>query len=247
MRDKDSMTAKELASQKFEGIAIAKPYGDLLGKIELSAIGFIWGENFSGKSTLALGIANAMAVYGRVEYVPAEEDFGITLTNKINRIKAYNGDLHFRRYKGLKSLKEYLIGVKAKVVFLDSISVLNANDQEVVNFAQWCRDKQIGMWMIAHANKDGSYKGSSKFAHEADIRIEVLAEDNTAHSRKNRYDDSARSIKVPFEVKASNVKRETAKTKRKSKKHKSKSVKKKSKAAFDAQMDEVEQLMANVL
>jgi len=225
----DSMTAKELAAQKFEGITIAKPYGDLLGKIALEAISFIWGENSSGKSTLALGIANALADHGRIEYVPAEEKFGITLTKKINRIKAYNNNLHFRRYKGLKSLRKHLKAVKAKVVFIDSVSVLSVNDSEVIDFAQWCRDEGIGMWMIAHANKDGTYKGNSKFGHEADIRIEVMADDNTAHSRKNRYDDTPRSIEVPFEVK-------------KSKKKKT-SKKREAKNDFDSTMDEVEQMM----
>ncbi len=226
----DIKSAKELAAQKFDGITVSKPYGDLLGKIELEAIGFIWGENFSGKSTLALGMANALAVYGRVEYVPAEEHFGITLTKKVNRLKAYNNNLHFRLYKGLDSLRKSLKDAKAKVVFIDSVSVLSANDSEVIKVAQWCRDNTIGMWMIAHANKDGSYKGNSKFGHEADIRIEVLPEDNMAHSRKNRYDDTPRSIQVPFEVKSrkkkpiSNNKRDTD-------------------TDFDSTMDEVEQMM----
>ena len=82
----DSMTAKELAKQEFNGIAVAKPYFDLLGEIELGAVGLIWGVNYSGKSTFALGFANALADFGRVEYVPAEEHFGITLTKKINHL-----------------------------------------------------------------------------------------------------------------------------------------------------------------
>lgn len=228
----ETMTAKELSEQTFEGIKLNGPYGKLLGEIELSAIGLIWGKTFSGKSTLALGLANAMADFGRVEYIPAEEHFGITLTQKVNRLKAYNDDLHFRRYNGLSKLKKALKDVKAKVVFLDSVSVMAEKDDDVISFAQWCREQKMGMWMINHANKDGSYKGNSKFGHEADIKIEVENEEsgNMAHVRKNRY-GQANSIAVPFEAK---------KRKARSKKKK-RSAKKKD--DFDSTMNEIEQMM----
>lgn len=234
----DTKSAKEIAAQEFDGIEIVKPYGELLGNIALPAIGFIWGKSYSGKSTLALGIANALAEYGRVEYVPAEEHFSITLTKKVNRLKAYNNNLVFRRYKGLDNLRKHLKDVDVKVVFIDSVSVLDANDKEVIAFAQWCRERNIGMWMISHANKDGSYKGNSKFGHEADIKIEVLPDNNMAHSRKNRFDDGPRSIPVPFTAKDIDW------NSSKSGKKKKKSGKKASaNDDFDAQMDEVEDLL----
>jgi hypothetical protein len=235
----DSMTAKQLANQKFNGITIANPYGKLLGPIELSAIGFIWGPNYGGKSTLALGMANAMADYGRIEYVPAEEHFGITLTQKIKRLKATNDNLHFRRWKGFDDLKTHLTRNGAKVVFIDSVSVINDNDDHVIAFAQWCREEDIGMWMVSHANKDGTYKGSSKFGHEADIRIEVT-EDGVAQTKKNRYLGELRSIDVPMEADQIERKRKTGKAKRETRKKSTKV------SDFDAQMDEVEQLMNSV-
>jgi predicted ATP-dependent serine protease len=234
------MTAKQLAKQTFNGITIDMPYGKLLGPIELSAIGFIWGPNYGGKSTLALGMANCMADYGRVEYVPAEEHFGITLTQKINRLKAYNDNLHFRRWKGFDDLKYHLAAVGAKLVFIDSVSVLNENDDRVIAFAQWCRSEGIGMWMVSHANKDGSYKGSSKFGHEADISIEVT-EDSIAQTKKNRYLGELRSIDVPME--ASDIEKKTGKrgkARKKAGKHKKN---KNTARDFDNRLDEIEQLM----
>lgn len=252
-----TMTAKELAAQKFNGITIAKPYGNLLGPIELSAIGFIWGPNYSGKSTLSLGMANAMARYGRVEYVPAEEHFGITLTKKVNRLKAIHQDLHFRHYDGLDELRTDIKEADPTVVFLDSVSVLDANDDAVIDFAQWCRDNHVGLWMVAHANKDGSYKGNSKYAHEADIRIEVT-EDGSAVTKKNRYMGDSREITVPMTAKEIDYK-SGSKAKGKKEEVKSKPVRRsrsagrKKKASsekqeadeseFNAQMDEVEQMM----
>lgn len=240
--DMDSITAKELAEQEFHGIAVAKPYFDLLGEIELEAVGLIWGENYSGKSTFALGFANALADFGRVEYVPAEENFGITLTKKVNQLKAYNKNLHFRKYKGLELLKEWLKSVESDVVFIDSVSVLHENDKEVVDFAQWCRDQGIGMWMVSHANKDGSYKGNSMLAHETDINIEVLKDDKVATTQKNRYLGELRTIGVPFtadQIKGTGKKPQKKKNKAKA----AKKTRKKKKPDFDSSMDEVEQMM----
>lgn len=235
----DSISAKDLAKQTFKGIRLSPPFIDLLDEIELKAVGLIWGENYSGKSTFALGLANAMADFGRVEYVPAEEHFGITLTKKINQLKAYNSNLHFRRYKGLPDLQNWLKGVKANVVFIDSISVLDVNANEVIEFAGWCRKQNIGMWMVSHANKDGTYKGNSKLAHETDINVEVLKDDHITHTTKNRYLGELREIQTPFTHKM------IGKTKS-GKKKASKSPEKrpsKKKKTFDTAMDEVEQLL----
>lgn len=239
----ETLSAKELANQKFDGVKLYNPFGELLGETDLAAIGFIWGESYSGKSTFALGLADAMAQHGRIEYIPAEEHFGITLTKKINQLKAYSEDLHFTIYTGLDQLKKAAEKVNPKVIFLDSISVLSANDQDVVEFAQWCRQKKIGMWMVAHANKDGSYKGNSKIYHEADICIEVLLEDKTATTKKNRILGESRTIQVPFEAK------DIKKKSRSKPKKKKASIKKKSKSGskdFDSSMSEVEQMMKNI-
>jgi predicted ATP-dependent serine protease len=248
MSDTDSMSAKELANQTFEGIVLAKPFYDLFHEIELKAVGLIWGENYSGKSTFALGLANSMAEFGRIEYVPAEEHFGITLTKKINQLKAYNSNLHFRRYKGLEKLKKYLEVQQPKVVFCDSVTVLSENDKEVVEFAQWCRGNDIGFWMVNHANKDGTYKGNSMLAHETDINVEVLKEDKVAVTRKNRYLGESRQIPVPFTAADIESTGKASKTKKKSKKAGSKKSSKKTTAStdkddFDSHMDEVEQML----
>lgn len=251
MSESDSMSAKELSKQTFDGIVTDQPFFDLFDEIELKAVGLIWGENYSGKSTFALGLANALAKYGRVEYVPAEEHFGITLTKKINQLKAYNKNLHFRKYKGLEKLKNYVETVQPKVVFCDSITVLHENDKEVVDFAQWCRGKDVGFWMVNHANKDGTYKGNSMLAHETDINVEVLKDEKVARTTKNRYLGELRQIDVPFtasEINEIDEPKKPVKKKKQSKKTgKKKTSNKKSassnKSDFDSQMDEIEQML----
>jgi predicted ATP-dependent serine protease len=241
----DTISAKELSEQEFNGVRIAQPFHDLFGEIELKAVGLIWGENYSGKSTFALGLANVLADYGRIIYVPAEEHFGITLTKKINQLNAKNENLYFRKYKGLETLKEWLIEFEADIVFIDSVSVLHENDKEVVDFAQWCRGNNIGMWMVNHANKDGSYKGNSMLAHETDINVEVFKEDKVATTQKNRYLGELRTIPVPFTADQIKNGGKRRKKSQKPKRSATRKTKKKS-SRKDSRLDEVESILNSV-
>lgn len=241
----DSLSSKELSKRQIEGVQIAAPYGRLMGEIETKAIILIWGENGSGKSTLALGMADAMAAHGRVEYVPSEENFGKTLIDRINRLKATHENLHMTEYKSLDALKAWVEANEPICVFLDSISVLNANDKKVVDFAGWCRSRGVGFVMISHANKDNSYKGNSMLAHETDINIEVIKDNNTARTTKNRYLGELRSISVPFQADDLEDGRH-ASNEEQPKKDDQEGNPSNEDTDFTSQMEEVEQLMADV-
>ena len=196
MDTQNTMSAKELATLNIKGIKIANPYGALLGEPEKNAVIFIWGEKGAGKSTFSLGLANALAQHGRVEYIPAEEHFGKTLVDRVKRLNATHSNLNFTKWKSLTSLKEILLKNGSAFCVLDSITVIEANDKMTVELAQWCREQGIGFIMVAHATKDGKYKGNTSIAHECDIEIKVTKE-GLAETEKNRYQVLS-SIEVPF-------------------------------------------------
>ncbi|MEX2352218.1 MAG: hypothetical protein WD529_07275 [Balneolaceae bacterium] len=196
MDDLNTMTAQALSNLNIKGIQIAEPYGRLIGEPEMNAVYFIWGEKGAGKSTFSLGLADALAEHGRVEYIPAEEHFGKTLVDKVKRLDARHNNLNFTKWKSIDSLKEVLQANQSSFCVLDSISVIDANDKATVEFAQWCREAGIGFVMVAHANKDGRYKGNTSIAHECDVEIKVTAE-GMAETEKNRY-EKLTEIEVPF-------------------------------------------------
>lgn len=196
MDSQNTMSAKELATLNIKGIKIVNPYGTLLGEPEKNAVIFIWGEKGAGKSTFSLGLANALAQHGRVEYIPAEEHFGKTLVDRVKRLNATHSNLNFTKWKSLTSLKETLLKNGSAFCVLDSITVIEANDKMTVELAQWCREQGIGFTMVAHATKDGKYKGNTSIAHECDIEIKVTKE-GLAETEKNRYQVLS-SIEVPF-------------------------------------------------
>lgn len=192
----ESMTAQQLAKLNIKGIKIAQPYGRLLGEPEKNAVIFIWGEKGAGKSTMSLGLADALAEHGRIEYIPAEEHFGKTLVDRVKRLGATHRNLNFTKWKSIQALKEILLKNRSFACILDSISVIDANAKETVELAQWCRENGIMFVMVSHATKDGQYKGNTSIAHECDIEIKVTKEGG-AETEKNRYRELT-AIAVPF-------------------------------------------------
>ena len=190
------MTAQQLAKLNIKGITIAQPYGRLLGEPEKNAVIFIWGEKGAGKSTMSLGLADALAEHGRIEYIPAEEHFGKTLVDRVKRLGATHQNLNFTKWKSIQALKEILLKNRSFACILDSISVIDANAKETVELAQWCRENGIMFVMVSHATKDGQYKGNTSIAHECDIEIKVT-KDGGAETEKNRYRELT-AIAVPF-------------------------------------------------
>ncbi|WP_416208543.1 hypothetical protein [Fodinibius sp.] len=195
----NTLSAQELSKLNIKGIKVSEPYGTLLGEPEKNAVIFIWGEKGAGKSTFSLGLANALAKHGRVEYIPAEEHFGKTLVDRVKRLRATHSNLNFTKWKSISSLKETLLKNRSAFCFLDSISVIDAKDTSTVELAQWCREQGIGFVMVAHATKDGKYKGNTSIAHECDIEIKVTKE-GLAETEKNRY-QMLNAIDVPFTAK----------------------------------------------
>jgi uncharacterized protein with FMN-binding domain len=192
----NTMSAKELSQLSIQGITVADPYGELLGEPEANAVIFIWGEKGAGKSTFSLGLANALAEHGRVDYIPAEEHFGKTLIDRVKRLGATHANLNFTKWRSLETLKDMIRRNRTAFCVLDSISVIDAKDQATVELAQWCRENNVGFVMVAHATKDGKYKGNTSIAHECDIEIKVT-KGGQAEAEKNRY-RTLTAIDVPF-------------------------------------------------
>lgn len=195
----NTLSARELSNLNIQGIKVSEPYGTLLGEPERNAVMFIWGEKGAGKSTFSLGLANALADHGRVEYIPAEEHFGKTLVDRVKRLNATHKNLNFTKWKSLEALKDTLRKNRTAFCVLDSITVIETNDKATVELAQWCRETGISFIMVAHATKDGKYKGNTSIAHECDIEIKVTKE-GKAEAEKNRY-RTLTAIDVPFTAK----------------------------------------------
>lgn len=193
------ISASTLAEKTFIGLDLSEPFHELFGKIEPKASALIWGTAGSGKSTLTLALANDLAFNAPVLYVSAEEGQGKTLSDRINRLQALHSNLFIAEFESLKAVREQAEQKKAGFIILDSISVIDPASREIELLREWAQRKEIGLFVIAHATKEGdSYKGDSAVGHGTDIVVQVEA--GRAKTTKNRY-KALSEIPVPFEAK----------------------------------------------
>lgn len=193
------ISASDLASRQFKGLPLSKPFSDLLGEIEPRAYMLVSGMPGSGKSTFTLALADELANHGPVIYVAAEEGLSRTMRDKIARLKATHPNLFVAEFDSLPAVKRAVEASGAQFVILDSISEINANRKAIQDFQEWRKARGLGLYIIAHATKDGSrYKGSSALGHGVDV--EIMIREGRAETLKNRYAPLS-SIDVPFTVK----------------------------------------------
>ncbi|MCH8567616.1 MAG: DNA repair protein RadA [Balneolales bacterium] len=191
------LSASELSTQRFAGFRL-KGYEDMLGILEPTTSGFIWGSKGSGKSTFSLELAKHLADHfkpGAVIYFSPEEGISRTMQDKINRVKAKADNLYISDWHGLKRFKADIAKMQAKAVFLDSAQMSRMNSKQMEQLHADMKNAGIQLWIVNHATKTGSYKGSSMYAHMVDIELKVEA--GMVYNEKNRCGGTG-SMEVNF-------------------------------------------------
>lgn len=145
----------------------------------------VYGENYNGKSTYALKLAEFLSKnFGRVLFNSSEEGISTSLQNKIKEMNSNMLDLSF--YKTHKELVRYLKKsdtLKPRFLVIDSINDMGMSIDDLKELI--ALDSQRAIIYVMQATKGGTFKGQNDFAHEADIRIKV--ENYIPVIEKNRY------------------------------------------------------------
>lgn len=145
----------------------------------------IYGENYNGKSTYAVKLADFLSKnFGRVLFNSSEEGLSTSLQNKAKELTSNMLDFSF--YKTYKELRNYLKKsdtLKPRFVVIDSINDMGMSIDDLKDLI--ALDDQRAIIYVMQATKSGTFKGENDFAHEADIRIKV--ENYAPNIEKNRY------------------------------------------------------------
>lgn len=155
------------------------PGFEFLGAIPPKFTMLVYGKPGHGKSSFALMLADALANTGRpTVYVSAEEGvFSPSLRKKLVDFEIFSKNLFIN-----DTIPSNIEGITN--IFLDSISFLRLNENDIVNL----RNKLTGALIaVAHCTKEDriKYKGESDISHFADILIE--ADNGIMTTIKNRF------------------------------------------------------------
>jgi hypothetical protein len=174
-----AISAAQFVGSSFQTLPFTGKWKKAIGLPAKNFKIMIYGKAGSGKSTFALQLADYLAkdMGQKVLYVAGEEKFGYTLHEKIVRLNISSSNLYLQ-----DSLPPYLTNYD--VVVLDSVNTLQLEPEDLEKLP---KDKAY-IW-IFQCTKDGNYRGSQAFEHNADTVIEIDNMKSILH--KNRFGGEA--------------------------------------------------------
>jgi len=141
---------------------------------------------------------SAHAEIDPVLFNSAEEMLGVTLAQKLDRLGIDSDDLVLGEYQDIDEMKYAADFEGVDFLVVDSISEMDPGAGQVEALRSYCKDKSIGLWLIAHELKaGGEYKGPSNLGHGTDV-VARVTEDGEFVASKNRYAQTGESTSVPF-------------------------------------------------
>jgi hypothetical protein len=180
------MNSADIASMEFDTWPLTGLWGDFLGEPEKGFAALIYGKPGAGKSTLALLLAHYFAEnHGKVLFISSEEGVSKSLKDKINRynLKSQNLQIGPPPERNFEGAKKFIEANKRAFIFIDSVNHLQINPKQIEELR--VKYPKTTFIMVFQATKDGQIKGSTEYAHNADIVLKV--EDERAHTEKNRF------------------------------------------------------------
>lgn len=167
-----------ILNAKFDVLEFTGKWADFFGKPSKNFRFMVYGKPGNGKSTFSLRLAGYLSkqLDKRVLYVAGEEKFGYTLQEKLERLNVANANLYIAT-ECPKDFSGY------DVIFIDSVNTLGLEAEELQ-----AMPKNKAYCFVFQSTKDGNYRGTQEFAHDADVVVKV--ENMVAVTEKNRFGGS---------------------------------------------------------
>jgi len=168
------MSAADLANHQYDAFDFTGKWLRFMGKPAVGFHAMVFGVPKSGKSILCTQFAQYLANnFGTVLYVAAEEGFSMTLQNKVREFADTNENLYYANLREYEPLKQALANNNFRFVFLDSVNFMRIEPDQIRELKRL--NPETAFITIQQATKDGKFRGSQEFAHDADIIINVEA------------------------------------------------------------------------
>ena len=171
------MTGSDLMAVSYTTHEFSEPIGTLTGKVARGFLAMLHGLPGQGKSTFGLQWAVDAARLSPVLYVSSEEHGSYTLKDKLSRVGGPVAGMEFAASLSDADLSRY------RFLFVDSVNHAGMEIEQL----RALREKYplLSIVLVMQSTKEGQFKGSQEWAHEADLVVSV--EGGRARTEKNRY------------------------------------------------------------
>ena len=177
----------------------------LSGGVTTGSVNIISGDPGAGKTTLLSDLVAKMSMRMASLYCTAEESLS-QFKNRVSRLKLeYNNDnLFLLSDTSVERIIEALNKQKIKFAVIDSIQAVVSeaangspgSPSQVKSAAQaltqYCKQKNVTMFIIAHVNKNNEIAGPQTLVHIVDALLHIDTNDGqirTLRANKNRFGD----------------------------------------------------------
>lgn len=161
----------------------AIPGYSFFGELPLRLRILLYGRYGSGKSSLALGLAQAVSNSwrGQTVYVCAEEGYeSATMQRKLIDQEITSDQLIL--VDSVRDMRRAVRSENAQNVVIDSLNRVRLKVDDVANIYAEISGMLI---LVAHSTKQDDYKGESGFAHDCDVVAHM--DDGVLKFDKNRF------------------------------------------------------------
>jgi hypothetical protein len=174
------IAADDYVKRQVNTIGFKGKWKYLLGDPDAGFLALITGMPGSGKSTFAIEFADYLQKHhGSTLYVASEQpNINLPLQSLLKRVEA---TFTVNTAPSANSLSKDVKGYKFAVI--DSINHLGIDAMQLEEVRK--ENPSLSIVAIMQSTKDGNFKGSQEFLHNADIRVEL--DKLTAKQTKSRY------------------------------------------------------------
>jgi hypothetical protein len=166
------MSATDLMNYSYDQYEFTGKWERFMGKPQVGFHAMVFGIPKSGKSILCTQLARYLADnFGSVLYVAAEEGFSLTLQNKLREFGSECENLHYANFREFDHIRTALQNNDFNFVFLDSVNFMKITPEQLRQLKQ--ENQGVSFITIQQATKDGKFRGSQEYAHDADVIINV--------------------------------------------------------------------------
>jgi hypothetical protein len=166
------MSSADLVDYEYEKYPFTGKWQKFIGQPSIGFHAMVFGIPKSGKSILCTQMAKYLSDnFGSVLYVAAEEGFSMTLQNKLREFGMASENLHYANFREYEQIKAALQNNDFNFVFLDSVNFMKITPEQMRELK--AENPQTAFITIQQATKDGKFRGSQEYAHDADVIINV--------------------------------------------------------------------------